>query len=150
MLAAGVGHNPNPLSSVRRAGIVSTHHERPAGVTKRLQVAEDEVSSATPQAGHILADDPLWAQFSDEAGILGPEVSRVVGAFPFTGKAPGLAWKSSNNTVNCAASGHNVNCLHASDILPPRHIWPVFRQHALAERVNLNLPGAGPSSALTT
>lgn len=131
-----------------RPDVVSTHHERPAGVTERLQVAEDEISAATAQAGHVLADDPPWAQFSDEAGVLGPEVSRVVCAFALAGDAPGLAREPSDDGVNLSTSGHNISCLDVSHIAPPRYIRPVFCQDALAERVNLDLPGAGPSSAL--
>jgi hypothetical protein len=44
------------VASVRRSDVSSTHHERPAGVARRFQVAENDICAATPQRRHVLDD----------------------------------------------------------------------------------------------
>src|SRR6266542_1265034 len=51
----GVGsNNPCSVPSVRRAGVPSTHHERPAGVAERFQRSENPVSASSSDARDVL------------------------------------------------------------------------------------------------
>ena len=49
--AGGVGQYERPLPPVGCAGMRSTHHERPAGVTRRLQSVEHPVAPRPRRAG---------------------------------------------------------------------------------------------------
>jgi hypothetical protein len=64
----GVGTNePHPLSAVGRAGMDSTHHERPAGVASLLQRAEYPIDASTSDASNILKRKPNRSDVEDDA-----------------------------------------------------------------------------------
>ncbi len=78
--ARGVGSNPSaeeedPAATVRRAGMDSTHHQRPDAVAERLQISRDPVRAAASKARHVLSDDPMRSALTDDARHLGPEPS---------------------------------------------------------------------------
>jgi hypothetical protein len=52
--------------------MASTHHERPAGVARRLQFAEYPVRTANAQSSDILNDDPSWAALDDQTPHVPP------------------------------------------------------------------------------
>jgi hypothetical protein len=102
---AGVGQSPDDpdaVASVRGADVSSTHHERPAGVARRLQVAEDDICAATAQSRHVLDEHPAWAELADNAGELPPESAAVSGvdARAFAGDRDVLAGESAGDEVN--------------------------------------------------
>jgi hypothetical protein len=68
-----VGHDEHPLSSVRRTGMDSTHHERPAGVPEFFQVTEDDIGSPSAESRDVLSDDPTGSGFSNNPKHLFPE-----------------------------------------------------------------------------
>lgn len=50
---------------MRRADVVSTHHERPALVTRILQPAENGVSASMVESRHVLNNAPMWSGVSN-------------------------------------------------------------------------------------
>jgi hypothetical protein len=68
-----VGNNPDPLASVGRAGMESTHHDRPSGVAASFQVREHPVAASAAESRNILSDDPSGSGFLDDAVHLDPE-----------------------------------------------------------------------------
>ena len=74
-----------PIPTVWRSNVTGTHHDRPAGVVRRFQVIEDDISPASTQSGHVLDEYPPWLQTDDESVKLGPEsaaAARDARAFP--------------------------------------------------------------------
>jgi hypothetical protein len=132
------GDNPHPLATVRGSNVVSTHHERPAGVAFRFQIFEHPVSSESAEARHVLSEHPTGSHLSHDPEHLAPQPGACGGvvraeAGSLAGKGYVLAGKS---------SGHKVNC---SDIGPPerahvgvdRDAGPVVLEHRAAEGLDL-------------
>jgi hypothetical protein len=98
-----VGHDPDPLPSVGRSSVVSTHHERPCGVPEFFQVFEDEVSRDSSEARYVLSQYPTGSDFSDESCEMRPEVPLVFGALLLPGDAERLAGESARDDVDRSA-----------------------------------------------
>ena len=58
--------------------------------------------------GDVLEEDPFRTAFSDDAGDVGPEVARIVGASAFPGRAEGLARVSGQDGIEGAAEGPGI------------------------------------------
>jgi hypothetical protein len=106
----GVGNqssdDEDSLSPVRRANVVSPHHERPDGVSARFQVFDDPVSSESAEARHVLSDQPSGSHFAHQPEELRPEPAFVGVALPASGDADGLAGESSDQSVSCREVTH--------------------------------------------
>jgi len=101
-LARGVeisGDDPHSVSSVRCAGVPSTHHERPAGVAERFQRSENPVCASSTEARDVLKACPNRSDFVDEADGL----EEKSGAFSINTLAAGvsdagvLAWRTADD-----------------------------------------------------
>ena len=86
--------------------------------------------------GDVLEEDPFRTAFSDDAGDVGPEVARIVGAAAFPGRAEGLAGVSGKNCVEGAAEGASVE---AAQVGPDRGRCEISRVLGRDE------DGAGPA-----
>lgn len=138
-VSSGVRHKPHALPAVGRADIVSTHHERPAGVACRFQVAHDLVGGAGAYPWDVLADDPARLEFSDDPRELGPEVAVVGLGTPLSRDAEGLAGEASDDGVR----SNNASCsegirTHLPHIVENRHAWKLPAQHGTARLVHLH------------
>lgn len=58
--------------------------------------------------GDVFEENPFGAAFANDAGDLGPEVSRIVSATALSGRAEGLAGISREDGVEGAAEGPGV------------------------------------------
>jgi hypothetical protein len=108
--AEAVGHDEDALASVGRSEVVSTHHERPSGVARLLQIREDRVSAESAEARYVLSDDPTGSEFSDDAEHFGPEPPRVRVAAPRAGNGDGLAGESTDDGVDGSDSVQKLIC----------------------------------------
>jgi hypothetical protein len=127
--------DPHALSSVRRSGMDSTHHERPAGVAKRFQVSEHFVSRCSSKARDVLNDNPSRPCLRDDSCELRPEVPCIVASPATAGDRVRLAWEPAGNEVNAKSSG-----VEGVDVVMDGHSRKVLRQHAA--RVVLDLAEA--------
>ena len=55
----------------------STHHERPAIVSRRFQAADDPVRAANTQRRDVLNQHPTWPAFDDEAQHVLPQATAL-------------------------------------------------------------------------
>ena len=70
----------------------STHHQRPAGVARSLQVTQDPVRAAASQARDVLSHHPMRSKLGDEARHVGPQArARAFNPSTTAGKAAVLA-----------------------------------------------------------
>ena len=74
--------------------------------------------------GDVFEESPFGAAFADDAGDVGPEVARVVGAAALSGRAEGLAGISGEDDIEGAAKGAGVE---AAQIGPDRGQGEVSR-----------------------
>ena len=90
----------------------------------------------------VLNDDPLWRELADDAIELDPESGAGSGgdASAATGAADVLTGEATADEID----PRKVSCSHRSDIIKPHRVGPVFREHALTERILLDLPRDGP------
>jgi hypothetical protein len=123
----------------------STHHERPAGVVRRLQVAEDDICAATAQSRYVLDEHPAWPELADDAGELAPEAAPPAGdpdALSRCGDV--LAGEAATDEVD----GLKSPCPGEADIAASNNVGPVPREDVLTEWLPLNLPAHREASAL--
>jgi hypothetical protein len=59
-------NDPDAVASMRRAGVPSTHHERPAGVADRFQRSEYPVRASSSDCRHVLKACPSRSDFIDK------------------------------------------------------------------------------------
>ncbi len=67
--------------------------------------------------GDVFEEDPFGAAFADDAGDVGPEVTGIVSATAFSGRAEGLGGVSGEDDVEGAKEGSGVE---AAQIGPDR------------------------------
>jgi hypothetical protein len=137
--------DPDAVAAVRGADVASTHHERPAGVARRLQVAEDGIRAATAQSRHVLDEHPAWAEFADDAGELAPEaaaVAREANAPTCGGDI--LAGEAARDEVD----GLKIPCPGEADVAASNNVGPVPREDVLTEWLPLDLPAHREAGAL--
>jgi len=67
--------------------------------------------------GDVLEKHPFGTAFADDAGDIGPEVPRIVGAAAFSGSAEGLAGISCKDGIEGPAEGA---CVEAAQVGPDR------------------------------
>ena len=74
--------------------------------------------------GDVFEEDPFGAAFVDDAGDVGPEVARIVGAAALSGRAEGLTWVACEDGVEGAAERAGVE---AAQVSPDRGRGEVSR-----------------------
>ena len=90
--AAGVGHEEQSLSDVRRPDARSAGIDRPEGVTRCFQVSVNKVEpSKSDLARNLLAKDCLRATLFDEMEECGPKVPLIIEPAAFACRAERLA-----------------------------------------------------------
>jgi hypothetical protein len=131
----GVGQDPHALPAVGSADVVSTHHERPAGVTCRFQVAEHPVSASIAESRYVLSENPTGSELANETMELAPEpASLSVDPGSLSGAGDVLAGEASGDAINPG----NPICSQYFGIERPyvvvdRYPRPVFRQYFTRE-----------------
>jgi len=123
-----VGHNEYPISHVRGTDARSRKKERPAGVTRTLQVSKHVIECQTDEASNILSNDPSGPEFLHHSKHFRPEITVVFRAFSLAGTGERLTGEATGQYGRCmfdAGFPDSVNC-DILDILPSRHIGPVL------------------------
>ena len=120
-----------------RAGMGSTHHERPRGVTERLQVGEHLVRAPASEARNVLSHHPTRSALGDHARHMGPQARTRAGqpGGP-PGKADVLARKAAADDVG---AGNLVSAQpgggEGSDVVVEWDVGPVAAENDAGEAV---------------
>jgi hypothetical protein len=125
--------------------VSSTHHERPAGVARRLQVAEDGICTATAQSRHVLDEHPAWTEFADDAGELPPEAAAESGDPDApAGGGDVLAGEAASDEIDALERGAPGE----ADVTASNNVGPVPGEDVLTVRLPLDLPAHREPGAL--
>src|SRR5690349_2023804 len=123
---------------MRRAGMDSTHHERPALVAERLQVSDDPVRAPASQARNILSEDPSRSALADEPRHFAPEPgARACEAVTGSRQTGILARKSAADEIGVDAFALKPHPGEVTDVLVDWCARPVSGEDGAAERVAL-------------
>ena len=137
--------DPDPVASVRRPDVSSTHHERPAGVARRFQITEDDICAATAQSRHVLDEHPAWLEFADEAGELAPEAAALAGdAFAFPRARDVLTGEAAGDAVDGLEGGGVAE----ADVAASVDMGPVPFEDVATVGVDFDLPAHSEAGAL--
>jgi len=129
---------------VSRAGMGSTHHERPDLETKTDQVSGDFVTASAHERRYVFNDRQSRAHLADEPGVLAPEAGTCASqASTFAGNANVLAGEASAQEID-GFDGSPINCANISVSLDVR---PMFGKDSLTVGVNFDLPSHTHSSS---
>jgi hypothetical protein len=139
-----VGHDPDAVAAVRRADVVSTHHERPAGVAARLQVTEHGICAATAQGRHVLDEHPAWLELADDAGEFPPEAAPMPGEpDAFSCRRDVLVGEAAGDEID----GRERAGVREPDIAAVENSRPVSFEDRLTVGIALHLPAYGKPRA---
>ncbi len=135
-LAAGVGHNPDPIPAMSGANVGSGYAMPFRVIPERGQGPENVSKSAIKERCHVFQDNEARSQLANDADHLEEQPGTLAcQTLPHDVRdADVLAGEASADGVN----GNSVCCQalggEGSDVIVARHLGPVFRQHAAAVR----------------
>jgi len=148
--AKGVGQDEQAFAWVWGAQRASCDRAGPHAVAEPLQVGVNKAKASPEQTGHVLPDDPGGSEVGDEVAHGVPEPARVLLRQLAARLADRLAGETSGHNVHSGSrpgggivppGGGGVDVVMAGDLRP------VVGQHALAERVDLDLTDDGHPGA---
>jgi hypothetical protein len=90
------------------------------------QVVDDVGQSQIDVAFHVLKEDPLGPDLSDDPGDVGPEVPRILGSAPQPGQTEGLAGIAGRDEMNAATPWAAVE---GSKVAPDRRFTQGLVRH---------------------
>jgi hypothetical protein len=138
--ASGVDSDkPHALPLVRGADIVSTHHERPAGVAESLQFNEEPVDASSSEARAVLKSAPTRPALSDDADGLEEQAGALaVDAAALGVRGAGvLAWGGADDDIGEAdAIGNKSSCPEGSHVIVEPRVGEVPAEDGAAPRVD--------------
>ena len=102
---------------MRRADLSRREQARRRRIAQSPKLSQDGLEAEGDVPGDVFEEDPFGAAFLDDAGDVGPEVARIVGATAFASGAEGLAGISGQHDVKGAAEGAGIE---AAQIVPDR------------------------------
>ena len=102
---------------MRRADFCRAEQTRRRRVAQAPKLSEDGLEAEGDVTGDVLEEHPFRHALLDDAGDLGPEVSRIVGPTPLSSRAEGLARISGEDDVESAAKDPSIE---AAEIVPDR------------------------------
>jgi len=110
-----VGQDEDPEPLVRCADFCRAEQARRRRVAHVPKLSQDGLKAEGDVPGNVFAEDPFGSAFADDAGDVGPEVARIVGAAAFASGAEGLAGISGENRVKGTAEGPGIE---AAQVVP--------------------------------
>ncbi|MEF3047158.1 hypothetical protein V3C85_08090 [Tabrizicola sp. L79] len=119
-----MGQDEDPQPFMRRADLCRREHARRRRVAQSPKFSQDGFKTEGDVTGDVFEEHPFRAAFVDDAGDVGPEVTRVIGAAAFSGRAEGLAGVSGENGIKRTAEGAGVE---AAQVGPDRGWGEVTR-----------------------
>jgi hypothetical protein len=123
----------------------STHHERPAGVARRLQVAEHGICAATAQSRHVLDEHVAWPELANDASELAPEAAAESGDADAPARGGDvLAGKAAGDEIDRLKGP----CPGEADVTASNNVGPVAGEDVFTERLPLDLPAHREAGAL--
>ena len=93
---------------MRRADLCRREQARRRRVAQSPKLSQDGLEPEGDVPGDVFEEDPLGTAFADDAGYVGPEVARIVGAASFASGAEGLAGISGEDGIECAPEGAGI------------------------------------------
>jgi hypothetical protein len=138
--AVGVGHcdDEDALSSVRSSDVGSLDDPRVGREAKFSEVGGNSVQPARNERANVFEDHIPGANLAEDAGNFFPE--------PRLRPVEARASSSDGKVLAGEAGAHEVDgggMRKRSDVIVPRHVGPVFRQHRSAEWIDFALPDYG-------
>ena len=136
--AIGVGNKPCPVAAVR-----GTNGERWNAIPLRIvpdrgQRSENEADPSIQQLWAVFQSDIFGSYLANEAEEFPPQsASLAIESKAGTARRKVLAGKASTDDIDGNSIGSKPLCGEFSNIMVARHLWPVFRQHAAGEFLNL-------------
>ena len=112
-----MGQDEDAQPLVRRADLCRSEQARRRRVAQSPKLSQDGLEPEGDVPGDVFEKDPFGTAFADDAGDVGPEVPRVVGATALSGRAEGLAGISGEDGVEGAAERQGVE---AAQVGPDR------------------------------
>lgn len=123
---------------MRRSDGPSTHHKRPRGVARLLQIGQHVVNDRSSDARNVLSQYPSWIKASDDSAKLRPEVARVGFSFTLTSDRVGLAGEAAADEIDpLKASGVQQTYVSVAG-----DSGPMFSKNSLAIVIVFHLPSA--------
>jgi len=122
-----VGHNEAPVPHVRGADARSRKKERPARVTRTLQVSTHIVECHVDESSNVLSNNPSGPELPHHSEHFRPEETVILRAFSLPGTGERLAWETTGEygrSVFDTCCPESV-CCDILDIPPFRHIGPM-------------------------
>jgi hypothetical protein len=93
---------------MRRADLSRREQARRRRVAHAPKLSQDGLEAKGDVPGDVLEEDPFGAALADDAGNVGPEVTRVISTAALSGCAEGLAGISGEDGVEGAAEGAGI------------------------------------------
>ena len=109
----GQDEDAHPL--VRRADFCRAEQTRRRRVAQSPKLSQDSFEAEGDVTGDVFEEDPLWVALADDAGDIGPEVPRIIGAAALSGGTERLAGISGEDDVEGAAEDPGIE---AAEIVP--------------------------------
>jgi len=116
-LKVGVAQNEDSIPDLACTDFRRRDDARSNAVAHVLKVSGDVLEAKGEMSGHVLEEHPFGADFGDDAGNVGPEVTGIVLASPQPREGEGLAWITGSDEMNAAAPRSAVEGL---EIVPDR------------------------------
>lgn len=102
---------------MRRADLCRREQARRRRIAQSPKLSEDGFKAEGDVTGDVFEEDPFRAAFADDAGDVGPEMTGIIGAAAFPGRAEGLAGIACEDGIEGATKGAGVE---AAQVGPDR------------------------------
>ena len=112
-----MGQDEDPQSLMRRADLSRREQARRRRIAQSPKLSQDSLEAEGDVTGDVFQEDPFGAAFADDAGDVGPEVTRIVGTAAFSGCAERLARVACKDGIEGPAEGAGVE---AAQVGPDR------------------------------
>jgi len=103
-----VGQDEDPQPLMRRADLSRREQARRRRIAQSPKLSQDGLEAEGDVPGDVFEEDPFRAAFVDDAGDIGPEVTGIVSATAFPGRAEGLAGIACEDSIEGAAEGPGI------------------------------------------
>jgi hypothetical protein len=133
----GVGHNPDPVASVRRANGASWYAVPFRIIPERGQGSENGIQPSRKQRSDVLQDDEAWSQFANKTGDFVEQAAPLAcEASAKSCKANVLARETATDDIDGNSIGSKSFTGEGSDIIVAGDIGPVLCEDAAGEVFN--------------
>ena len=103
-----MGQDEDPQPLMRRADLSRREQARRRRIAQSPKLSQDGLEAEGDVPGDVFEEDPFRAAFVDDAGDIGPEVTGIVSATAFPGRAEGLAGIACEDSIEGAAEGPGI------------------------------------------